>query len=297
MKNSAFNEEASKEEFIFKSKNEFWIKRDDLIHPIASGNKWRKLKYVLDYYVQNDFRQLVSFGGAYSNHIIATACACAKFKIMCVLIIRGEEPKEPNHYLLFCKSFGAKLIFVSREKYKNKEELCLELGYSTKPDTFILPEGGEHELANLGCQEIIKSLTQEYDFIYTASGTGTTSLGLAKEIANQGLKTKLMVVPVLKNEEEIRKKLHGYKFVEVLENGHLGGYAKTNSAVFNQIDEALLDYGITLDPVYTGKSFLKMINHSQSYNDKKVLFLHTGGTFGLLSSSMLKKWNSAQVGS
>lgn len=294
MRSNYLDLQASKEQLLEDSKNEIWIKRDDLIHPIVSGNKWRKLKYLVAKIKEQGIETVITFGGAYSNHILATACVCAQEGLSCKLVIRGEEPKLLNHYLLMCKSFGASLHFVSRSIYKEEKQSLDYLGFSNTPKSIVISEGGEHHLAYLGCQDIIGELNQNYDFIFTASGTGTTAIGLAQAL--QRSNTKLVVVPVLKNELEIEEKLKDFNCTEVLHNAHQGGYAKTNMAVFNCIEQVLQEHGILLDPIYTAKSYLAMRSYMIDKENKKALFLHTGGSFGLFSDIMQKKWAQSQLG-
>jgi 1-aminocyclopropane-1-carboxylate deaminase len=290
MNNPYLNVAASVEQEIVSE--EIWIKRDDLIHPVVSGNKWRKLKYIIEDIKAKGLSKVVTFGGAFSNHILATSCVCAQEALDCHIVIRGEKPKNLNHYLLMCKSFGAHLHFVSRHLYKDKQASLDSLVGLT--DTYIINEGGEHPLAFKGCEEIVDELKQNYDFIFTASGTGTTAIGLAEAIRKRGLKTRLIVVPVLKNEDEISEKLRNYN-AEVLKDRHCGGYAKTNDMVFESIEEMLRNHGILLDPIYTAKSYMAMIDYLEGQVSKKSLFLHTGGIMGLFSEAMLNKWQKSQL--
>ena len=104
MRNKGLNESHSIEEHLSAGLNEIWIKRDDLIHPIVSGNKWRKLKYVIQHALKNNINHIITYGGAYSNHALATACVCSLFDLKCTIIVRGEEPAEPNHYTLLIRA-------------------------------------------------------------------------------------------------------------------------------------------------------------------------------------------------
>ena len=210
MQTNYFDESLSTEQFLENDGWKLYIKRDDLIHPIVSGNKWRKLKYALQYMHDNNIKKMLTFGGAFSNHTLACACVCALHNIQLTVISRGEKSVEPNHYQQFLKAFKAKVIYVSREAYRDKE--TLKSDYNATKDTFVLDEGGKHKLADQGCQEIIESLNLEYDAIFLASGTGTTALGIANAIKNKKLKTTLYIVPVLKNETEIEEILKGFSF-------------------------------------------------------------------------------------
>lgn len=296
MQNKGLNESHSKEEQLTAGLNEVWIKRDDLIHPIISGNKWRKLKYIVDHCLENNINHIVTYGGAYSNHAIATACTCALFGIQCTIIVRGEKPANPNHYTLLIKSFNAKIVYVSRASYSQKEQVLADLKFDIN-STLILPEGGAHELALQGCGEIITELENSYDAIFIASGTGTTAKGIAKRISELELETNLYVIPVLKNEDEIKSALKDYPKAKVIKNAHFGGYAKTDPGLFRIMEEMLAAHGILLDPVYTAKAYIAMLDFMQTHkwSDQKVLFVHTGGQLGLFSEPMQKAWIKSLV--
>lgn len=291
MHNNWFIENHSQEQLLEDSQNQIWIKRDDLIHPIVSGNKWRKLKYVTKYCIENKIGHIVTYGGAYSNHSIAAACVCSLYKLKCSIIIRGEKPVIDNHYTLLLKAFGAELIYVSRETYKDKEKALSLVGYDEN-NSLILPEGGAHALSQQGCAEILDSLKNQYDSIFVASGTGTTALGILKTLNSQGSKTHLYIVPVLKNEEEIEQLCKGFSNYTIIKDAHLGGYAKTNVQVFETVNLFLKEYGILLDPVYTAKCYLALQRtiNEQNMQCQKILMIHTGGQLGLFSDVMIKKW-------
>jgi len=295
MQTNWLNESHSIEQQISNDINEIWLKRDDLIHPIVSGNKWRKLKYIIEDCLEKKIGHIITYGGAYSNHAIATACVCSNYNIKCTIIIRGEEPKEPNHYTLLLIAFNAELVYVSRADYKDKTQI-LDLMEFNPVKSLVLAEGGAHELAAKGCGEIITSLTNTYDAIFLASGTGTTAFGIAKKLQEQHAETPLYVVPVLKNENEIKTMLNDFSHVSVIENAHLGGYAKTNTELFDGINHLLKQCGVLLDPVYTAKAFLAMHTwiRDLGWKNKKILFIHTGGQLGLFSQPMLSKWSASR---
>jgi 1-aminocyclopropane-1-carboxylate deaminase len=292
MINNWFKEAHSEEQLLENGANQVWIKRDDLIHPIVSGNKWRKLKYVIGHCLENKISHIVTYGGAFSNHSIATACVCSLYNIKCSIIIRGEQPTEPNHYTLLLQSFEANLIYVSRIDYTDKQKVLEYVDYDEN-STIVLPEGGAHPLAHKGCGEILKSLTQAYDAIFIASGTGTTALGMLKELKANNLKTHLYIVPVLKNEEEIEDMCADYKNYSVIRERHLGGYAKTNAEVFHTINHLLKTQGLLLDPIYTAKCYMAMQKQivKEGMQKQKILMVHTGGALGLFSNRMLKGWD------
>jgi 1-aminocyclopropane-1-carboxylate deaminase len=183
------------------------------------------------------------------------------------------------------------MVYVSREVYKQKDQVLESLNYDSDR-TLVLAEGGAHEFASQGCGEIISVLKNAYDAIFIASGTGTTALGMAKKMTELNMRTELYVMPVLKNERETAELLSEFSNTHVLNNAHLGGYAKTNAELFEGINQMLAQHRIVLDPVYTGKAYIAMLKHikESKWKGKKVLFIHTGGQLGLFSQPMLKAW-------
>ncbi len=167
-----------------------WVKRDDLIDPYISGNKWRKLKYLLQDAAAKKKTHLVTFGGAYSNHLVATAAACARAHLKSTAFVRGEEVS--NEMLLLCKLFGMQLIFTDRLSYKDKP-LLFKLYFGNDPDVYFVDEGGASPEAVRGCAEIIAELPTDAGHLFCAAGTGTTAAGLLKGIHDTGLKTQLHV--------------------------------------------------------------------------------------------------------
>ena len=265
---------------------EVFIKRDDLIHPLISGNKWRKLKYLLRKIEEEGKSRLVTFGGAWSNHLLATACAAAKFGLQSTGIVRGEEVE--NDVLFFCKLFGMKLIFVERESYRDKKALFESL-FSNDPTAFFIDEGGNSYEGTLGCAEIIDELPEVYDHIFSACGTGTTAAGIINGINKNRLKTRFHGIPVLKGGEFLRPDIEKYldttSGFEHHTNYHFSGYAKTTPELLQFIQQFSSTTGILIDPVYTGKMLYALFDLAEKdYFNKndKVLAVHTGGLFGLL---------------
>ncbi len=277
-------------EFEAKGVNVF-VKRDDMIHPFISGNKWRKLKYNHLNFLESGCKGIVTFGGAFSNHIVAAAAFCADKQIECIGIIRGEKPSGINHVLILAQLWGMKLNFVSRKEYKNKsalEEHWEKQGY------FIIPEGGENADGVKGCEEIVTELTQKYDHIICSSGTGCTFAGIVKGVASQKLNTHCHSIPVLKQGEFINDRVFEYfpnaKNFTVHTDYHFGGYAKTTSELLNYLNYFASQTGILTDPVYTAKLFFALADLIKNNYFKKgdtILAIHTGGLTGLLSEKML----------
>lgn len=271
--------------------NSLWIKRDDLIHPIVSGNKWRKLKYNILLAQSQGKTRLLTFGGAYSNHLLATACAGATFHLRTLAFVRGHEDFS-NHYLRTAALFGMKLIKVSREDYRDKEGL-LQRHFPEMENLLVIPEGGESPEAETGIAEIIAEIPEDIDLIVHASATATTATGLCRGIAEMHRKHKVLSIAVLKNAAEQRTKLEDKGFAaiaDIMEGYELGGYAKTNEELMQFCRSFIRETGILIDPVYTGKALFtlkEMITRKVIPPDQKILFLHTGGSMGIFSEKFL----------
>lgn len=268
-----------------------WIKRDDLIDPFISGNKWRKLKFILQDVAKQKKSHLVTFGGAYSNHLLATAAAAAKHQFKATAFVRGEEVN--NEMLLLCKLFGMNLIFVHRAQYRDKQTL-FEQYFGNDSNTYFIDEGGASVEAVDGCIEIVQELPIKFDHIFCAAGTGTTAAGILKGIQQNGLQTKLHVIPVLKGGAFIRDEIGHY--IKDLTNLHLhteyhfGGYAKTTPALIQFIKNFVAKTGLLIDPIYTGKMMYAiddLLAQKVISNDAKILAIHTGGLFGILGKKEL----------
>lgn len=286
------------EEVVFEPINKhgvkLFFKRDDLIHPFISGNKWRKLKYNLLKAETEEKNHLVTFGGAFSNHILATAAVGAKFNLETTAFIRGEE--ADNQILDLCRIFGMNLIFVSREAYHNKQDLYLQY-FSEEKDSYFIDEGGYGKEAEKGCREIIFELKQHYDYLFCAAGTGATAAGIINGAQETGLKTEINIVSALKGgeflKEEINPLLIAAHSYNLHTEYHFGGYAKTKPVLIEFIKNFTRQTGILLDPVYTGKTLFAISDLAEKKYFKpqsKILMIHTGGLFGILG--MLEKFKS-----
>lgn len=263
-----------------------WVKRDDLIDPYISGNKWRKLKYTLEKAVRLHKLHLITFGGAYSNHLVATAAAAARSGFKSTAFVRGE-PVE-NEMLLLCRLFGMKLIFTNREEYKNKPALFKSF-FKDDPAAFFIDEGGASPEAVRGCAEIIDELPEDIDHLFCAAGTGTTAAGLLKGIQRRKLKTQLHIIPVLKGGDFIANEIYNYTDnIEQLylhTDYHFGGYAKTQPELLTFMAKFIADHGMLIDPVYTAKMFYAIFDLAGKKYFKptdKIVALHTGGLLGIL---------------
>lgn len=259
----------------------FDLLRDDLIHPIVSGNKWRKLKYIVDFALQHQKSHLVSFGGAYSNHLVALAYAGKHFGIQTTGFVRGDEERPLNHYEELCISNGMQLIKTSRTDYRNKQAL-FDAHFGNDKAALFVDEGGDHPMALPGCAEILEELHLTYDIILLSMGTGTTMEGLVKVIVERGLPTKVWGISSLKNNFELDRKMEKYpaSAYQIFHDYHRGKYAKSDTDLINFIQHFYTETGIKTDTVYTGKMLMALddlIKNGEITSGQKVLCIHTGG--------------------
>ena len=263
-----------------------FIKRDDLIDPIISGNKWRKLKFVLRDARSLGKSHLVTFGGAYSNHLLATAAAAAKFGFSSTGIVRGEEVN--NDTLFLCRLYGMNLLFTDRDSYRDKLALFTQY-FGSDTDAYFIDEGGASVLGAQGVSELIGELPETFDHIFCACGTGTSAAGIINGISDAKLSTNFHGVPVLKNGEFLRTDIDAYlnnpADYKLHTDYHFGGYAKTDEALISFIKNFTSSTGILIDPVYTGKMLFAIYDRAAKSYFKpgdKILAVHTGGIWGLL---------------
>ena len=282
---------------ILKEKEiSLYIKREDLIHPLISGNKYRKLKYNILAAKEAKQDTLITFGGAYSNHIAATAYAGRQEGIKTIGIIRGEELKDKwqnNSTLLLAKEHGMHFKFVTREAYRYKEslEFISQLKKEFK-DFYLLPEGGSNSLAIQGCEEILTEEDNDFNVITTAVGTGGTISGI---INTSSKEQKVIGFPALKGnflQEDIRKFATKINW-ELQKKYHFGGYGKVSPELIQFINTFKKETNIPLDPIYTGKmvyGLLEMIEEDCFMPGTKILAIHTGGLQGIKGmNEVLKK--------
>jgi 1-aminocyclopropane-1-carboxylate deaminase len=275
---------------LLKNKNiRLWIKRDDLIHPWVSGNKYRKLKYNLKSAIENKCKTIVTFGGAFSNHLHATAGACALLGLKSVGIVRGEIDLN-NPTIKFCIERGMNLIPVSRAAYRLKEnsQEIMEL-IQKYPDCYMVPEGGTNQLALRGASEIVDEIKIQWsempEIISLACGTGGTTAGI---LSANLLNSKVIAFSALKSshlESEI-KQLSDFKNADKLSvqtDFHFGGYAKWNTELIDFIYDFEKQTDIPLDHVYNGKAMFglfKLILADYFEPGSTICYIHTGGLQG-----------------
>lgn len=260
------------------------VKRDDLIHPYVSGNKWRKLKHNIKAFHESGSDVLVTMGGAYSNHIIATAAAGKAYGIKTIGLIRGEElTDDANAALRFAKKCCMELRFIPREAYRSLRSSQDVMSYLSNRKLFFLPEGGFNELAVKGCEEIVDEITVPFDYICCACGTGATLSGIIRKLQPQ---QKAIGFAVLHGEGFLEKEISVYAGGlspqwSVNFDYHFGGYAKSTKELDDFCTAFSDQQQILIEPVYTGKLFFgiyDLIKKDFFKPGSTVVAVHTGGT-------------------
>ena len=277
----------------FGVKQKVYIKRDDLIHPIVSGNKWRKLNYNFRFYYDNNYSGIISMGGAFSSHIQSLSFICFQKNIPCVILIRGQKPKILNDILKQCENNNAKLIYLSRNDYSNNMAVQ-EIKMKNWPNHYFIPEGGANRHGIEGCQEIINEINIDYDEIYCEVGTGATLAGLASSCNK---KVKVCGVVVLKGAEKINDQIEKNYFnlfnkslnnnIQYLNQYHFGGYAKYSMDLVNFIRKFYKETGIKTDPIYSGKLFFALID--QLKNDEMKIKNYCFAFWRIIRNSWIRK--------
>ena len=271
------------------------IKREDTLHPHISGNKYRKLKYNLIEAKRLNKKVLLTFGGAYSNHIAALASAGKEFGFETIGVIRGEELGAKigtNPTLSFAQNCGMQFHFVSREDYRHKTENSFIS--NLKPlfgDFYLVPEGGTNNLAVKGCEEILTKNDEEFDFICSAVGTGGTLAGLIKSSKAHQTVIGFSALKGTFQSSDIEKYTSKTNY-KIIDNYCFGGYAKIDEQLIRFINNFKEKTEISLDPVYTGKmlyGIIDLINKGELKQNSRILAIHTGGLQGITGMNQLLK--------
>ncbi len=282
-------------ELLDEKKIRLFVKRDDLIHLEIMGNKWRKLKYNLEEARRTGFDTLVTFGGAYSNHIAATASAGYLNGFRTIGIIRGEELSiNSNPTLEFASSKGMELRFVERSIYRQyRDDLSQFPGVQ---NAYVIPEGGTNKYAVKGCREIVEEIGEDFDMIVTPIGTGGTFCGLLDGVMEDQIVLGISALKgdFMKMELEALLDRFGIDKINYQINTayHFGGYAKTNHELIEFINWFKENFNIPLDPIYTAKSFFAvwdMIKSDKFEENLRIVLLHTGGLQGILGFNRKKR--------
>lgn len=260
------------------------VLRLDLLDPVISGNKWYKLNYYLEEAMALG-KTIVTFGGAYSNHIVATAAAARKADLKSIGIIRGERAPTLSPTLIQARDLGMEFIFTSRKDYMDKT--IPETITSSEQEFYIIPEGGRGHLGMKGAKDILlENKTDAYTHIVSAVGTGTTLAGLAAA-ANKG--QQIIGISTLKNnfllEADVEELLPPDKknIVSILHDYHFGGYAKRTEELIRFMNDFFRQTAVPTDFVYTGKmvyAAMDLVRKQYFPPDSKILLVHTGGLKG-----------------
>ena len=290
-----FNEINSKN---IRLNSQIYLKPEYEIHPKVSGNKFRKLKYNIQDFRKSEYKGILTFGGAFSNHIAATAAAGNILGFKTLGIIRGLELAkkiENNPTLKYANENGMKLEFISRDDYRKKNQSGFIKSLLRKyTEYYVIPEGGTNDLAIKGCEEILCKNDFDFDVICCSVGTGGTISGI---INASNPSQKILGFPALKN-SSIHKDI--CKFVKqsnwkLIDNYHFGGYAKVSTELIEFMNNFKRKFKITLDPIYTAKmvyGVFDLIKKKVISNDDKVLVIHTGGLQGIKGMNRYLKKNN-----
>jgi 1-aminocyclopropane-1-carboxylate deaminase len=268
---------------FFQTTLDVSVLRLDKIHPVISGNKWFKLRYYLEDAKAKGKKSILTFGGAWSNHIIATATAGKIKGFNTIGIIRGEEPAIFSPTLLNARAQGMQLVFIPRNEYSEKN---IPAEYRTD-DHYLIHEGGYGDLGAAGAATILDGLTENYTHYCCAAGTGTTAAG----IANAAKEKQVIAISVLKNNRNLKEMIKallasGVAAPELLHDYHFGGYSKYQPALLEFMNELYKHMQIPTDFVYTGKLFYAvrdLIQKNFFPSGSRILLIHSGGLQGNLS--------------
>lgn len=276
---------------------QLFLKREDLIHPTISGNKFWKLYYNINSYLEKNIENpfIITFGGAFSNHISAVSALGKEFGLKTLGIIRGEELTDKwgeNPTLKTANENGMQFRFVTRDEYREKETLT-QILQKEFPDALIIPEGGTNKEAVEGIQLMLNNETKSFDYLCTAVGTGGTIAGISKFA---GINQKVLGFTVV-DDSSLKEKISGYSERDNFEliEAHDGKYGKITDENIRFINDFKEKFNIQLDPIYTGKMMRKifeMIETNKFQEGSKILAFHTGGLQGIRGANeMLKKQN------
>ncbi|CCE23310.1 1-aminocyclopropane-1-carboxylate deaminase/D-cysteine desulfhydrase [Methylotuvimicrobium alcaliphilum] len=263
---------------------ELWIKRDDLLHPIVSGNKWRKLKYILNHALSQGAIKIVSMGGAYSNHLHALAYVGHRLGIQTEGFIRGEPQSNPT--LSDLRRWGMRLQFVSREDYRNLRQYK---HWNSLPgidtNAYWLPEGGAVDLALQGVAELVSEIDIQYDVVCCPCGTGTTLAGIIEAVRPD---VRVIGFSALKGGSFLKRDVEALltqprENWDIVTDYHFGGFARTKPELIEFIEQFLYETSVLLEPIYTGKMFYgiyDLIEKGFFPAGRRIVAIHTGGLQG-----------------
>lgn len=275
---------------IDSDKYDLSVLRIDKLHPEISGNKWFKLKYNLVEAEKQKHQTLLTFGGAFSNHIYAVASAGKQFGFNTIGIIRGEEYFPLNPTLQYAKDCGMELVYLNRAAYRNRNEKYFQEELKIKfKNPYVIPEGGTNQLALEGTEEIINHIKTDYDFICSACGTGGTIAGIIASLKGE---KKILGFPALKGGEFLREVIdeliyertnENYNNYKLITDYHFGGYAKIDYKLIRFINQFETINNLKLDYIYTSKMFYgicDMLKNGFFESGSRIVLVHTGGLQG-----------------
>lgn len=264
------------------------IKRDDLIHPIISGNKWRKLKYQLNDIINSPKKGIVSFGGGYSNHLHALAFCCQQLDLECICIVRGVYP-TPTPMLEDIVSWGAKIEYVTKDEYKQRDNAhYLQMIQKRYPDYVLVPEGGSNYFGMEGINDLAQQIPHDIDTVIVPVGSGGTMAGLVRSLP---IHQHVLGIAVLKGEHYLEDLVK--QFLDnaqqnrltwsINHQAHCGGYAKRNEELMALCTQFEQETGVPIEPVYSGKCLLgikQLCEQGYFKRGSQILMIHTGGLQG-----------------
>ncbi len=260
-----------------------YVKRDDLLHPILSGNKWRKLKYLLLDIEAKGYRSIASMGGRYSNFLHSLSYACMLLGWKTKVFVRGYPEQTSTPMLEDIKRWGTNIVYLDKQSFKQIRDMRPDLN----KDTFWLPEGGYNYLAVKGIAETFAELSKTYDSLVVASATGTSLAGYASAVSTLSLKTQVIGIPVLYNALQIKRNIESLQLSltmpHLIEGYEFGGYAKTNQQLSDFMRLFSKISTVPIEPIYSGKSFFAVMDLiKQNYFKKgsRILLIHCGGLQG-----------------
>ena len=288
----------------------FYLKCDHQLHPFISGNKWRKLKYILHHAIENKFDTIVSFGGAYSNYLHALSAACAELDLHLIALVRGEETKPLNPCLQFIHNKQHDLVYLSRNEYIKRYDADYIQGVKQQyPQALLVPEGGFHELALKGMQQCVAELQQQlgdWDYFCLALGSGGTTAG----VISASVPGDVWAFAALKQADYLQIQINkllseqglaNRSFYKLFSQYARGGFAKIDAELVQFCIQFYRDHGILLDPIYTGKAMMGLfdrIAQGDIANASRVVFYHSGGLqawFGYLQRQQLQAEHAKQI--
>jgi 1-aminocyclopropane-1-carboxylate deaminase/D-cysteine desulfhydrase-like pyridoxal-dependent ACC family enzyme len=272
------------------NKVRLFIKREDLLHPVISGNKWRKLKYNLIAAEEAEEKTLLTFGGAYSNHIHAVAGAAMEYGFKSIGVIRGEEHLPLNPTLQDAKEMGMQIHYLDRTTYRQKHTAEVIKSLEDKFGRFyLIPEGGTNALALKGAAEIVLGIEMDYDYFCLACGTAGTATGIISGLAGEAQVIGFSVLKGDFHQQDVKNWLSTIDRAELdnwqINTGyHFSGYAKYDLRLVKFINDFKKKFDIQLDPIYTGKMLYGVIDliANGTFREKaRILAIHTGGLQGI----------------